>query len=85
MRELLAYVATRMNPDSAEVQFSAERRAGDPSVFIANIQRAVSWDWRPISMWRERTTEYVAWWLLEMGLDSKTSAPHGKLQRVTVG
>jgi UDP-glucose 4-epimerase len=69
VRELLTQIAARLRPAPGEPVFSESPRAGDPSAYVADIAQARRWGWKPGAHWRDRVSEYVEWWLLEMGFE----------------
>src|SRR5450631_1192512 len=62
VRDLLHQVADSFSIQSSKPEFSGTNRRGDPSRYVADISRASKWGWKPAKHWRERVTEYVAWW-----------------------
>jgi UDP-glucose 4-epimerase len=67
VRELLAHLASHVRPSEPPPTFSESPRLGDPNVYVADTSQARKWGWKPEAKWRERVSEYVAWWRLEMG------------------
>jgi UDP-glucose 4-epimerase len=66
--EVLSHIASKLGVVPIKPMFSDNRRAGDPSAYIADISNASLWKWSPDTLWHERVSEYVEWWLLEMGM-----------------
>jgi UDP-glucose 4-epimerase len=69
VREMLMQLTSCLNVDSSLVKFSDNTRAGDPTVYVADVTRAAQWGWGPGQHWHERVAEYAEWWKLEMGID----------------
>jgi UDP-glucose 4-epimerase len=59
VREVLTHLGSsfEQKPD-----FSGAQRAGDPSRYIADIESAKAWGWRPVHHWKAGVDEYAAWW-----------------------
>jgi UDP-glucose 4-epimerase len=74
VRELLTHIAARLRPGCGEPVFSESLRKGDPSAYVADIGRANRWGWKPGAHWRDRVSEYVDWWQLEMGAEPSDSS-----------
>jgi UDP-glucose 4-epimerase len=70
VREFLTHLGVCLRAGAEPPVFSEIPRAGDPSVYIADVTQASHWGWKPEAHWRERAAEYVAWWQLEMGIES---------------
>jgi UDP-glucose 4-epimerase len=68
VREILAHVSNRLR--APPPVFSAISKKGDPLSYVADASQAARWGWIPNADWREKTAEYVAWWQLEMGIDT---------------
>ena len=62
VRELLARLACGFSGTEQEIEFSGERRAGDPTQYVANIDAAKAWGWSPKLSLTEGIAEYIAWW-----------------------
>jgi len=73
VRDVLAHLAGCLLGDVGLPSFSDALRSGDPTNFIADPTRAMSWGWAPSAHWQVRVSEYAAWWMLEMGLDRRES------------
>jgi UDP-glucose 4-epimerase len=63
VRDLLQHLCSSLQKPSVIPGFSGAQRVGDPSRYIADLENAKSWDWRPRRFWRDGVTEYAAWWL----------------------
>jgi len=66
--ELLTHIASCLQLDGKAPLFSTDQRIGDPFAYVADTTEARRWGWKPSIHWRDRVSEYVAWWRLEMGL-----------------
>jgi UDP-glucose 4-epimerase len=62
VREVVEQLSRSLLSKEPAVRFSGAPRAGDPARFVADIQRATSWGWRPVHDWKTGMAEYVAWW-----------------------
>jgi UDP-glucose 4-epimerase len=62
VRALLEHLATSLNVD-ARPSFSGVRRHGDPSHYVADINRSLDWGWKPEIDWKASVAEYADWWL----------------------
>jgi UDP-glucose 4-epimerase len=65
VREVLHELSRNLGHRPQEIEFSGETRSGDPEKLVADIQRALSWGWRPKSTWKDGISEYASWWLEE--------------------
>ena len=59
-KEILLYLAEKLDIRLAP-RFSAAIKEGDPSVYIADISKARSLNWRPDIDWRQGVSEYAEW------------------------
>ncbi|WP_263358971.1 NAD-dependent epimerase/dehydratase family protein [Acidicapsa ligni] len=62
VREILNHLGSKLNSSNPTPTFTGQWRQGDPSRYIAHIERAKSWGWSPKRHWEEGVDEYAAWW-----------------------
>jgi UDP-glucose 4-epimerase len=62
VRDVLLHLAGSILDNELTPTFSGTRRAGDPSRYIADIERLKAWGWRPKRFWMDGFAEYAAWW-----------------------
>ena len=63
--ELLCELSRNLGYPTQGVEFSGKARTGDPQRLVANIQKALSWGWRPEVTLRYGVADYANWWLEE--------------------
>jgi UDP-glucose 4-epimerase len=61
VREVLNYLGSCLGSAIAP-EFSGAQRTGDPSRFVAEIERATRWGWNPKRDWKQGVQEYAAWY-----------------------
>ena len=66
VREVLRELVAAFGKD-IRVEFSGVERAGDPSRYVAAIDRSTEWGWNPRRGWKEGVAEYARWWMRECG------------------
>lgn len=64
IRDLLETLASKMHLD-IQPTFSSVGKTGDPDSFVANIDSAKMWGWKPEQELTAGLNEYVAWFLAE--------------------
>jgi UDP-glucose 4-epimerase len=62
VRETLTHLSNCLSGVGSPPTFSGAQRTGDPSRYIANIEAARLWKWRPRRNWKQGVDEYVKWW-----------------------
>lgn len=72
VRDLLRHLAGGLGLREVNPSFNGASRIGDPTCYIADIERARAWGWEPSRNWMERVDEYVLWWQNETGLHRPT-------------
>ena len=60
-RTLLSWLCDRLGSAEAPC-FNTSPKSGDPSAYVADIGRALSWHWRPSVSWRDGVSDYVEWY-----------------------
>ncbi|MES2390243.1 MAG: NAD-dependent epimerase/dehydratase family protein [Acidobacteriota bacterium] len=66
VREVLQELSAALGSGGA-LEFSGAERAGDPSRYVAAIERSAEWGWSPQRDWRSGVAEYARWWMTECG------------------
>lgn len=59
-RTLLTRLCDRLG-SALPPSFNASPKSGDPSAYVADIGRALSWQWRPEVSWQDGVDNYVEW------------------------
>lgn len=62
VREVLIHLASSLRQSDLMPTFSGTRRTGDPSRYVADIERSKEWGWSPKRHWKEGVAEYAVWW-----------------------
>lgn len=61
VNDILLYLSDQFGRDNSPI-FSSKPKAGDPNAYIADISKALAWNWEPKIKWREGLAEYVEWY-----------------------
>jgi UDP-glucose 4-epimerase len=62
VRDVLLHLAGSLPQRGLIPTFSGSQRTGDPSRYVADIERSKAWGWQPKRFWIEGVAEYAAWW-----------------------
>jgi UDP-glucose 4-epimerase len=60
--EVLVKLGGCLSQNKLTPSFSGALRRGDPSRFIADIERSKAWGWTPKFDWQKGIAEYAIWW-----------------------
>jgi UDP-glucose 4-epimerase len=62
VREVLVHLGKCLPLEEQTPTFSGAHRMGDPSRFVAHIDTAKAWGWRPKRLWKQGIQDYASWW-----------------------
>jgi UDP-glucose 4-epimerase len=62
VREILTHLSKCLHGAGHGPTFSGEKRMGDPSRYIADIEASRSWNWQPTFRWKQGVDAYAKWW-----------------------
>lgn len=63
VRDVVTHLGRGLLGREIAPSFSGVRRIGDPSRYVADIERSKAWGWRPERDWKDGVTEYASWWI----------------------
>ncbi len=67
VRDVLIHLSRGLLLEKIIPTFSGTPRIGDPSRYIADIERSRAWGWKPDRPWKVGIREYAAWWSRSQG------------------
>jgi UDP-glucose 4-epimerase len=62
VRDVITHLGKCIDENVPGPIFSGAHRTGDPSRYVADIQAAEAWGWRPACPWKQGVEEYARWW-----------------------